>query len=349
MKEKIKKWFTDRIPVNREKTSEVTKELLSEPIPKHMKNWYFALGVTPLILFAFMVVTGVMLTFYYIPSPEKAYDSVRYISEEVSMGFWIRGIHRWASNLMVIAIFLHMVRVFFTRGYRKPRELNWIVGMLMLGVTFTLCFTGYSLVYNQLSYWAATVGTNMIKEIPLIGPTVLGMIRGGENVTANTLTRFYNLHIGIMPVLLFILLGVHIIMIRLHGVAKLEGDDKEESYPFWPEHFYHGIIIMFFLLTLLSALTVILPPGLGDPANPSVTPAHIKPEWYFFAVYSILKFVPLQLGMLLIMALVIAMTFWPFIDEILRKRMPDVKVHYIVGSLTIVIFLFFTVYEIVVH
>lgn len=346
----LRKWFTERVPFNQEKTSEVMSEIfLKEPIPKHMKNWYYALGATPLILFGFMLVTGILLTFYYIPSPDKAYESVRYITEEVSMGYWIRGIHRWASNLMVIAIILHMVRVFFTRGYRKPRELNWIVGILMLGVTLTLCFTGYSMVYNQLSYWATTVGTNMIKEIPVVGNTILGLLRGGEEVSSNTLTRFFNLHIGFLPTILFILIVVHIVFVRMHGVSKIEGNENEETYSFYPEHFYHTIIVALFLLTFISALTVILPPGLGEPANPNVTPAHIKPEWYFFAVYSLLKFIPLKVGIYLMIALVIAATFWPFIDDILRKKWPKLKAHYMIGSLTIVLFLFFTVYEIIVY
>jgi len=265
------------------------------------------------------------------------------------MGHWIRGIHRWASNLMVIAIILHMVRVFFTRGYRKPRELNWIVGILMLGVTLTLCFTGYSMVYNQLSYWATTVGTNMIKEIPLVGSSILGFLRGGEEVTSNTLTRFFNLHIGFLPTLLLILIVVHIVIIRLHGVAKLEGYENEEEYSFYPEHFYHTIIVTLFLLTFISALAVILPPGLGEPADPNTTPAHVKPEWYFFAVYSILKFIPLKAGIFLMIAFVIIATFWPFIDDMLRKKWPKLKAHYMIGSLTIVLFLFFTVYEIIVY
>ncbi|HSL89041.1 MAG TPA: cytochrome bc complex cytochrome b subunit [Ignavibacteriaceae bacterium] len=350
MSAKIKKWFMERVPFNQENTSKVMSEIfLREPIPKHMKNWYYALGATPLILFAFMVVTGILLTFYYIPSPDKAYESVRYITEEVSMGYWIRGIHRWASNLMVIAIILHMVRVFFTRGYRKPRELNWIIGILMLGVTLTLCFTGYSMVYNQLSFWATTVGTNMIKEIPLVGNTVLGLLRGGEEVSSNTLTRFFNLHIGFLPTVLFILIVVHIVFVRMHGVSKVEGNENEETYAFYPEHFYHTIIVALFLLAFISALTVILPPGLGEPADPKVTPAHIKPEWYFFAVYSLLKFIPLKVGIYLMIALVIAATFWPFIDDILRKKWPKLRAHYMVGSLTIVLFLFFTVYEIIVY
>ncbi|MDZ7764390.1 MAG: cytochrome b N-terminal domain-containing protein [Melioribacteraceae bacterium] len=159
-------------------SSEAFEVLMKEPIPAHVKHWYYALGATTLILFILQVVTGIMLTFYYIPSPEMAYESVRYITEEVRMGFYIRGLHRWGSNLMVIAIFLHMVRVFFTRAYRKPREMNWILGVVIFLSTLTLCFTGYSLVYNQLSYWAATVRTNMIKEIPLIGVPVLELLRG---------------------------------------------------------------------------------------------------------------------------------------------------------------------------
>ncbi len=346
----LRKWFMERVPFNQEKTSKVMSEIfLKEPIPKHMKNWYYALGATPLILFAFMVVTGILLTFYYIPSPDKAYESVRYITEEVSMGYWIRGIHRWASNLMVIAIILHMVRVFFTRGYRKPRELNWIVGILMLGVTLTLCFTGYSMVYNQLSYWATTVGTNMIKEIPLVGNSILGLLRGGEEVSSNTLTRFFNLHIGFLPTILFILIVIHIVFVRMHGVSKAEGNENEETYSFYPEHFYHTIIVALFLLTLISALTVILPPGLGEQANPNITPAHIKPEWYFFAVYSLLKFIPLKAGIYLMIALVIVATFWPFIDDIIRNKWPKFKAHYFIGSLTIILFLFFTVYEIIVY
>jgi quinol-cytochrome oxidoreductase complex cytochrome b subunit len=350
MIKKTTQWFMERLPFDREKTSKVMEKIfLKEPIPKHMKYWYFALGAAPLILFLFMVVTGILLTFYYIPSPDKAYDSVRYISEDVSMGFWIRGLHRWASNLMVIAMMLHLIRFFFTRGYRKPRELNWIIGILMLGVTLTLCFTGYSMVYNQLSYWAATVGTNMIKEIPLVGTTILGFLRGGEEVGSNTLTRFFNLHIGFLPTMLFVLIIIHIVLVRIHGVAKLEGKEDEETYSFYPEHFYHTIIVALFLLTFLSALTVILPPGLGEPADPLNTPSHIKPEWYFFAVYSVLKFIPVKAGIFLFTALALITTFWPFVDEGLRKKWPGLKMHYWVGSLTIVVFLFFTVYEIIVQ
>ncbi|MBL1211811.1 MAG: cytochrome bc complex cytochrome b subunit [Ignavibacteriae bacterium] len=347
MKKNIKEWFLKRVPVDVENTSKVMSEImLKEPIPSHMKHWYYALGAAPLILFIIQVVTGILLTFYYIPSTEMAFESVRYITEEVRMGFYIRGLHRWGSNLMVITIFLHMLRVFFTRGYRKPRELNWVLGVVILFVTLTLCFTGYSMVYNQLSYWAATVGTNMIKEIPLIGLPMLELLRGGTEVTGNTLTRFFNLHIGFLPTILLVLLALHIIMVRVHGVSKLEGrEDDEKTYPFYPEHFYHTLIIGLFILSVLSALTVILPPGLGEAANPSVTPNHIKPEWYFYGIYSLLKFIPIKLGIYLITIFVLIGTFFPFIDDYLRTKLPKVKVHYIFGILSAVLFLFFTVFE----
>ncbi|HOI28935.1 MAG TPA: cytochrome bc complex cytochrome b subunit [Melioribacteraceae bacterium] len=350
MKKRIDSWLKERIPFNREKSSHIIKEvLLKEPIPKHMKNWFYALGATPLVLFLFQLVTGVFLTFYYVPSPEGAYESVRHITQDVEFGFWIRGLHRWASNFMVIAMMLHVVRVFFTRGYRKPRELNWIVGILMLVTTLGLCFTGYSLLFNQLSYWAATVGTNMIKEVPLIGSSILELLRGGTDVSGNTLTRFYNLHIVFLPAVLLILIVIHIIMVRLHGVSKLEGyETTEESYPFYPEHFYHTLVISLFLLITISALTVILPPGLGEEANPAVTPPHIKPEWYFFAVYSILKILPLRLGIYLSIAVLIAATFWPFIEDYILRKWPGIKANYWIGSIIILLFLFFTLYEIIV-
>lgn len=350
MSGKVSQWFLRRVPFDTERTSRFMEKIfLKEPIPEHMKNWYYALGATPLILFALQVITGILLTFYYIPSPEAAYESVRYITEEVRVGYWVRGLHHWGSSLMVIAIFLHMVRVFFTRGYRSPRELNWIVGMVLLVTTLGLCFTGYSMVYNQLSYWATTVGTSMIKEVPLIGASVLHLLRGGEEVGSNTLTRFFNLHIGFLPTVVFAILVVHILLVRLHGVSKPEGHEKQKSYPFYPEHFYHTIVVALFLLTAMSALTVVLPPGLGEPANPDVTPSHIKPEWYFFAIYSVLKLAPLKFGIYLLSAIMLATVFWPFIDDILVRRWPNVKMHYWVGSATIVLFLFFTVYEVIVY
>lgn len=342
----LKSWLKERFPIDYQKFVEINEKIfIKEPIPNHMKKWWWCMGATPLILFAIQVVTGVFLTFYFVPSPEMAYESVRHITEDVRMGFWVRGIHRWGSNLMIITLLLHIVRVFFTRAYLRPREINWIVGVVLFFLTLTFSFTGYSLTYNQLSYWATTVGTNMIKEVPLIGAFLLNFIRGGEEVTANTLTRFFTVHVGLLPPLLIIFVVIHIIILRIHGVSEPEGYPKGH-FSFYPHHFYKIIIATLFLLAMLSTLTVIYPPGLGAPADPTVTPEHIKPEWYFFPTYRFLKIVPLKVGIYVTAAFVLAMIFWPFIDPILsKKKHTRRRIAYSIGAITLLITLTFTIME----
>lgn len=346
MTNKAKNWLKERFPIDYKKFIEINENIfIKEPIPVHMKKWFYCAGATPLILLAIQIVTGILLTFYFVPSPEMAYESVRHITEDVTMGFWIRGIHRWGSNLMVIALLLHITRVFFTRAYQKPREFNWIVGILLFFLTLTLSFTGYSLINNQLSYWATTVGTNMFKEVPLIGNMVLTFMRGGEEVTTNSLTRFFTFHVWLLPPLMLILVVIHIIILRVHGISEPKGYPKK-YYSFYPNHFYKIIVITLFLLSVLSTLTIILPPGLGAPADPSLTPNHIKPEWYFFPTYRVLQLVSLKLGIILSGIFVVVMMFWPFIEPLFSKKESfRIKFSYFVGSLTLIFTIMLTIWE----
>lgn len=339
-------WIKERFPIDYDKFIEINEAIfLKEPIPLHMKKWWYCSGAMPMILFGIQVLTGILLTFYFVPSPEMAYESVRHITEDVQMGFWIRGLHRWGSNLMVISLLLHITRVFFTNAYRRPRELNWIVGVMLFLLTLTFSFTGYSLINNQLAYWATTVGTNMFKEVPLVGGLLLDFLRGGEDVTANTLTRFFMIHVAFLPLVLIIVLAIHIIILRVHGVSEPEGFEKGH-YPFYPHHFQKIIILTLFVLSLMSTLTIIFPPGLGVPADPATTPLHIKPEWYFFPTYRFLKLVPLLTGIALSAAFVIAMMFWPFIEPLLSKNTKSRnRISYFVGGLTIIFTLVLTIWE----
>ena len=341
-----KEWLKERFPIDYDKFIEINEHIfLKEPIPMHMKKWWYCSGAMPLIFFMLQVVTGILLSFYFVPSPEMAYESVRHITEDVSMGFWIRGIHRWGSNLMVISLLLHITRVFFTSSYRKPRELNWIVGVLLFLLTLGFSFTGYSLLNNQLAYWATTVGTNMFKEVPLVGGLLLDFLRGGEDVTANTLTRFFMIHVMFLPLIMVTIIGVHIIILRVHGVSEPEGYEKGQ-YAFYPHHFYKVILLTLFAISVMSTLTVIYPPGLGVPADPAVTPLHIKPEWYFFPSYRFLKLVPLITGIILTTAFLLAMTFWPFLEPLISKKIKiRTQFSYLVGSLTIVFTVSLTVWE----
>ena len=345
----VKNWLKERFPIDYEKFIEINEKIfMKEPIPNHLKKWYYCTGATPLILLGLQIVTGILLTFYFMPSPEMAYESVRHITQDVRLGFWIRGVHRWGSNLMIISLLLHMTRVFFTSSYRKPREINWVIGVILFFLTLTFSFTGYALTYNQLSYWATTVGTNMFNAVPVIGHSILVFMRGGEDVTANTLTRFFTFHVGMLPPLIILFLAMHIIILRIHGVSEPEGYEKG-YYSFYPHHFYKIIIITLFVLCVLSTLTIIYPPGLGAPANASVTPTHIKPEWYFFPTYRFLKLVPLNVGILTSGLFVVGMIFWPFIEPMLSKnKATRTKIAWVVGALVIILTVGLSVWETIV-
>jgi quinol-cytochrome oxidoreductase complex cytochrome b subunit len=186
--ERLRAWLGERVPV----PAEMLRKPLREELPVHLKQWLFCLGGTPLLLFFLQVATGILLTFYYVPYPAQAYDSVRHITFSTRFGWFIRGLHHGASQLMFVAVLLHMIRVFVTRAYRAPRELTWVMGASLFFLTMGLGFTGYSLVYDQLSYWATTVGTNLIAAVPLIGRPMLWMLRGGPEVKqhAGALLRF---------------------------------------------------------------------------------------------------------------------------------------------------------------
>ena len=323
-----KAWLAERVPV----PPGMPGKPLEERLPVHLKTWIWALGGTPALLFAIQVITGVLLTFYYVPYPMHAYESVRQITFGVRFGWFVRGLHQGAGQLMVVAVLLHMIRVFVTRGFRRPRELTWVAGVGLFLLTLSFAFTGYSLVYDQLSYWATTVGTNMIAEVPFVGVPILYMLRGGAEVNPQTLTRFYNFHIGVIPSVFFLALLAHIFLVRLHGVAELEGDERRETYLFFPEHVLREMAVALVLLLALVAYVIAVPPTLGEQADPNTTPSHIRPEWYFFPSYRWLKLVPLQVGLWTSTAFVAAMFLWPWIDAAFERLAPGKRVGTAVGA-----------------
>jgi quinol-cytochrome oxidoreductase complex cytochrome b subunit len=318
MSSAIGRWFAERLPVS----PEALRKPLREELPLHLRSWIVWLGGTPLALFAIQVVTGILLTFYYVPNPMHAWQSVQTITTVTRFGWLIRGMHKGAANLMVIAVLLHMIRVFITRAYRPPRELTWVFGVTLFVLTLGFGFTGYSLVYDQLSYWATTVGTNLIGGVPLVGRFLLWLLRGGPDVNPNTLSRFYDFHIGVLPTLFVVVIGLHIVLVRLHGVARLENDSRTGTYDFFPSHVLREAAVAVTLLLAIVVYTMVSPPPLGVPADPSVTPSHIRPEWYFFPPYRWLKLVPLQVGMWTTVGFVLAMVFWPWVDQGLERIAP---------------------------
>lgn len=342
--DKIIQWVQERAPVN----TEELKHLSSEPVPNHLKRWWWCLGGTPAYLFIVQIITGILLTFYYVPSFDSAYESVQYITEEVPFGWWVRSIHKWSSIFMIMSVVLHTLRVYFTGAYRKPRELTWMTGTMLLGVTLFLGFTGYSLVFEQLSYWGATVAGNMTEAVPVVGEMMARMLIGGEKIGDNTLTRFYVLHVGILPTAMVALLFLHIILIRVHGVSQFEFRDEKgtgKTFPFYPDHFFTEIIMGVSLTILLTCFAIIFPAELGEKANPLVTPAHIKPEWYFFFTFRWLKLTGLTFAILSTGFFFFLMLIWPFIDAAIRKFKPKSEVSVWLGIVVFIVILILTIWE----
>ena len=186
-------------------------------IPK--VNWLYTLGSTSLFLAVNQIVTGILLTIYYVPTPDHAYDSVQYITTQVPMGWLIRGLHHWGASAMVVVVILHMVRIIFHGAYKFPREMTWFSGVILLLVTIGFGFTGYLLPWDQKAYWATTVGTQIAAAPPLIGQWILLVIRGGEELSAVTLARFFGVHIWVLPATLVLLVALHIYLVIRIGIS----------------------------------------------------------------------------------------------------------------------------------
>ena len=207
-------WFDERFDVRIP-----LEAFLKKPVPKHAIRWYFCLGGITFALFLIQGVTGILLSLYYRPTPEQAYDSILFIMNNVRFGWLIRSIHSLSSTLMIAFCVAHMLRVFITGSYKKPRELNWVAGVFLLLLTLAFGFTGYLLPWDQKALWGSTVGSEILGVVPLIGGWLLGLLRGGMEITGLTLTRFYGIHMLVLPVLAFVFLLIHFIIIRRQGIS----------------------------------------------------------------------------------------------------------------------------------
>ena len=212
MASKVYDWLNERLGLNT-----IYSTVLDRKVPK--VNWWFTLGSASLFLFTLQAVTGIFLTMYYVPSPDHAYDSIQFIMTGVPFGWLIRGIHHWGATLMVITVFAHMLRTFYMAAYKYPRELTWLTGVVLLFSTLGMGFTGYLLPWNQRAYWATTVGTQIPGTVPFIGEWITRILRGGTDLSAVTLARFFSVHIWVLPVLIIMMIGIHMYLIIRLGIA----------------------------------------------------------------------------------------------------------------------------------
>ncbi len=265
------------------------------PLHRH-RLWYYFGGMT-LFLFAIQVATGILLLLYYRPSAEEAYESVQFLMAEVQFGWLIRSIHAWSANLMVATLFIHLFSALLLKAYRRPREITWMSGVALFGVTLGFGFTGYLLPWNELAYFATKVGTEITGAVPFVGHFMLRLLRGGDEVTGATLTRFYGIHVAILPAIVTGILGLHLYLVQKHGMSVPPSVERaggpRRTMPFVPDFLLRDMVGWLSALAVLAALAAFLPAELGKKADPfAPAPIGIKPEWYFMFMFQTLKYLP---------------------------------------------------------
>lgn len=265
-------------------------------------GWYYIGGVT-MFFFIVQVITGVLLLMYFQPGEATAYESIRFLTTKVPFGWLIRSVHSWSAHLMIISLVLHMFSTMMLKAYRPPRELTWVSGYILFLLTLGFGFSGYLLPWNKLAYFATTVGTNIVHSVPLLGDWLLQVLRGGQDVSANTLYRFFAAHVVILPLAFVGLIGLHLLVIQRQGMAPPVGMKvAPRGMKFFPSFALRDLLLWLACLMALLALAVFLPYGpgipgmdweLGQKADP-FAPAYpgIKPEWYFLWEYQLLKEFP---------------------------------------------------------
>ena len=270
----------------------------SVPVYRHTVWYYF--GGVALFLFAVQVVTGILLLLYYRASADHAYESVKFIMTDVNFGWLIRSVHSWSANVLIAVAFVHMFSVFMLKAYRPPRELTWVTGALLLFLMLGFGFSGYLLPWNELAFFATKVGTDIAGSVPLVGKAALVFLRGGEDVTGGTLTRFFGFHVAILPAMTTLLLILHLAMVQVQGMsapmewARLsEKETKTRTIPFFPNFLLRDAMAWLAAVLLLIGLASLFPWELGRKADLfAPAPAGITPEWYFVFMFQTLKFIP---------------------------------------------------------
>jgi ubiquinol-cytochrome c reductase cytochrome b subunit len=267
------------------------RHLLEEPLPAGT-GWWFTLGSLLLFGLGVQVVTGIALALYYAPTPDHAWDSVRFVSTEVRAGSFLRGLHHWGATLVVVAAVLHLVRVVFFGSYKRPREMNWLIGLAILLVILAFGLTGYLLPWDQRAYWATVVTINIARLTPVLGDAFAWLLQGGAEVGALTLTRWYAAHVVLLPIALTLLVAAHLYLLRRHGVSGPVRVQSGPSRMFFPYQAARDVTVAIAAGVLLAVLAWRGAPALESPADPTSSDYTPRPEWYFLGLFQLLKYFP---------------------------------------------------------
>lgn len=287
---KLMNYLSDRLGLD-----EIFAFAKKKTVPVHKHTFWYYWGGISLFGFIIQVFTGVLLLIYYRPGPD-AYESVRQITYDVHFGWLIRSTHNWAANIFLLSTFIHMFSVYFMKAYRQPREFGWWSGVLLLIIGLVFGFSGYLLPMDDLSYFATKIGLEIPNSIPVIGPTIANLFRGGLEVTEYTVQRFFALHAVILPLVFLPFLMFHLYLVQKHGNAVPEAEEatpveKRKTMPFFPNFIAKDLAMWLITLNVIALLAALFPWQLGPQADPlKPAPAGIHPEWYFMAQFQIIIF-----------------------------------------------------------
>jgi len=328
-------WIYKRFPVEQFISSQLTEYYA----PKNFNFWYF-FGSLALLVLVLQLVTGIFLTMFYKPGEAMAFDSVEFIMREVQWGWLIRYLHSSGASLFFIVVYLHMFRAMLYGSYKTPRELLWLIGMLVYFALMAEAFLGYVLPWGNMSFWGAQVIVNLFGTIPAIGPGIVEWIRGDYGIADATLNRFFALHVAAVPLGILLLVVLHLVALHETGSNNPDGIEIKErvgadghpldGIPFHPYYTVKDIVgvgVMFVMLAIVVFFVptfggLFLEPANFEPANPMSTPEHIAPVWYFTPYYAILRAVPDQrMGALLMFLSVALFVFLPWLDRSPVKSM----------------------------
>ncbi len=302
--EKVGDWFELRLGLYKP-----IRDVVTHPVPRESASWFYVFGSAALMVFMLQIVTGILLALIYVPSAGEAWNSLQTLNHSVSLGWFIRALHGWGSNFMVAIVLIHMVQVFLLGAYKFPREFTWVVGVLLLLVTLGMAFTGQVLRFDQDAYWGLGIGASIASRVPIVGPWTVNLMLGGPIIAGATLSRFFALHVFVIPGLLIAFVGVHLLMVLKLGVnewpmpgrivrratylQEYHERTRKDGVPFVPDAIWKDIVFSAFILLAIAVCAIYLGPfGPGGRPDPTIIQTSPRPDFFFLWLYALLSFLP---------------------------------------------------------
>lgn len=352
--EKIGDWFDKRLQLGRP-----MRDVMQHPVPRQTASWFYVFGSAAFMVFLFQIVTGILLALVYVPSASGAWSSLQSLNHEIALGWFIRALHGWGSNFMVAIVVIHMVQVFLFGAYKFPRELTWLLGVFLLLFTLGMAFSGQVLRFDQDAYWGLGIGASIASRIPVLGPPIVKLLLGGPIIAGATLSRFFALHVFVMPGLLIAFIGLHVLLVLKLGVNEwpMPGRivrratylqdyhdlTRKDGVPFVPHAIWKDIVFSGAILLSIAICAVLLGPfGPSGQPDPTIIQTAPRPDFFFLWIYAVLSFLPpaaetpvLLIGPVIGIVILLVLPFIAGEGEKSWKRRPIAVLTILIGAVSL--------------